>query len=418
MFIPPFTIGDVSDLLSIERLRNDSVSDCDFPVVCPFCGDRRGKMNFCICKDGEIKNTYRCFYCGAQGNMLQLYCELQGLHGADACKTAFHEIRRKLAGKERISIVPRTAKKKMEIRKMAAASASPADTDQRERVYREMLTMLRLKERHRKHLLSRGLDREQVSRMEEMGFKSTDSEAAASICRRLIKSGHSLEGVPGFYLNRDKEWRIAFFDYNEGFLCPVWTRERKLIGFQIRPDRPFKDRKYTWLTSNGKERGCSSKSPAGYFGKPDVGIVYVTEGILKAAAAHLATGKPFIGNPGVAHYKEVAEILKEMKEDGLRLVMECYDMDKLLNLSCEEDYDGNCANCAENVARGEECPKKRRKRDDVRRGCNHLYRICEEVGLQCQRITWDTGKDGLWNGTYKGVDDWQLAEKEVRRKAA
>ena len=80
MFIPPFTIGDVSDLLSIERLRNGSVSDCDFPVVCPFCGDRRGKMNFCICKDGEIKNTYRCFYCGAQGNMLQLYCELQGLH--------------------------------------------------------------------------------------------------------------------------------------------------------------------------------------------------------------------------------------------------------------------------------------------------------------------------------------------------
>ena len=57
MFIPPFTIGDVSDLLSIERLRNGSVSDCDFPVVCPFCGDRRGKMNFCICKDGEIKNT-------------------------------------------------------------------------------------------------------------------------------------------------------------------------------------------------------------------------------------------------------------------------------------------------------------------------------------------------------------------------
>ena len=50
-----FTIAEVADLLSIRRL-SDSYQD-EFPVECPFCGDLRGKCSFCICKNGELKNS-------------------------------------------------------------------------------------------------------------------------------------------------------------------------------------------------------------------------------------------------------------------------------------------------------------------------------------------------------------------------
>jgi len=413
MFIPPFTIEDVAQLLFIERIPSRSSQDSSFPVVCPFCGDRRGKMNFCICKDGDIKNTYHCYNCGEQGNMLQLYARLNGIQGTDCCKTAYHEIRHRLDGK---ACTDYHKVREKQLARMAEASAEPADYGKRDLVYREMLSMLHLKKRHRENLLERGFTFRQTEQMEELGFKSTEPEAAGSICRRLLKKGYSLDGIPGFYLNRNGDWRIAFFDYNAGMLCPAWTRNRELAGFQIRLDSPYKGMKYSWLTSSGKERGCSSKSPAGFFGKPDASIVYVTEGILKAAAAHLATGKTFIGNPGVGHYKEIAVILKQMKENGLKLVYECYDMDKLLNLACREDYDEACARCALEERGGTECPKKKKKREDIRRGCNHLYRACEELSLKCLRVTWDTDKDGLWAGRQKGVDDWKLEEQKEHMK--
>lgn len=69
-----FNISDVANLLGIKRLTEGN----SFNVVCPFCGDTRGKMNFRIVKDGELANTYHCFKCGAHGNMLTLLCRLDG----------------------------------------------------------------------------------------------------------------------------------------------------------------------------------------------------------------------------------------------------------------------------------------------------------------------------------------------------
>ena len=79
-----FTIAEVADLLSIRRL-SDSYQD-EFPVECPFCGDLRGKCSFCIRKNGELKNVYHCYHCGAAGNMLTLYAELSGIYGRNRIK--------------------------------------------------------------------------------------------------------------------------------------------------------------------------------------------------------------------------------------------------------------------------------------------------------------------------------------------
>ena len=81
-----FTITDVGNLLGIERLSGGD--DASYNVVCPFCGDRRGKCNFVVYKDGELANVYHCFHCDAAGNMLTLYVELTGLYGSDCYKKA------------------------------------------------------------------------------------------------------------------------------------------------------------------------------------------------------------------------------------------------------------------------------------------------------------------------------------------
>lgn len=72
-------------------------------------------------------------------------------------------------------------------------------------------------------------------------------------------------------------------------------------------------------------------------------VPYVTEGILKAAVAYELTGKTFLGNPSLGHYKEPEVILKEMRSRGLKTVMECYDMDKLMQVDCWENYHEECA---------------------------------------------------------------------------
>ena len=50
----------------------------------------------------------------------------------------------------------------------------------------------------------------EVRQMEERGFLSTDDENSVTIARKLLKKGFRLEGVPGFFINRDGDWEAAF----------------------------------------------------------------------------------------------------------------------------------------------------------------------------------------------------------------
>lgn len=58
----PFGIMDVVELLHLRIRRRQANS---VYVDCPFCGDRRGKMNV-----NFVKNVWRCNYCDEHGGML------------------------------------------------------------------------------------------------------------------------------------------------------------------------------------------------------------------------------------------------------------------------------------------------------------------------------------------------------------
>lgn len=410
----PFTITDVGALLGIQKLPGGGTDS--YQVVCPYCKDQRGKCSFHVIKGGKIANVYHCFHCGAGGNMLTLYADLNGIQGADRYREAYWRIQEELPfgyqeGRMRQRNVLQQEKKSRE------HLPRPADQKRRDAAYREMVKLLKLSDRHRRNLHKRGLTEAEISKMVDMGYRSTCAEESVSIARRLLKRGYRLEGVPGFFVNRSGDWEIAFYKKNSGLLCPVWSEEGLLEAFQIRLDVPYEKRKYVWLSSARLDKGCSPGSPVGLSGSRDIRKVYVTEGILKAEIAHQRTGKTYIGNPGVLNYKELEHLLGSLKERGLKEVVEAYDMDKFMRVECRRDYGIDCRKC---TCDGPECQKKQEKRDKIRSGCVKLYEICRKLSLACSRAAWDLDADGMWQGNYKGIDDWELSgcPQEYGRKAA
>lgn len=405
MYEHPFTIKEVAWLLSIRCL--DGGTDQEFPVECPYCGDTRGKCSFCISKNGEIKNVFHCFHCGQGGNMLTLYADIMGISGYDRCKVAYQDIVNRLenggqvTGKETKKIISRYKGK------TPVPKRSPEYVDF---VYRQMLALMQLQDLHKADFKRRGATDFEIGELEKKGYKSVEPKNARLLAKKLEEKGIQLDGIPGFYRNRDGKWEASFYEGNKGYLCPVYSLDQKIKGFQIRVDHPVNKRKYIWFTSSGFESGTSSGSPAGISGyiSPVQKNIRVTEGILKAELASMRSGFPYIGIPGVGNYKSLQPVLEVLKQKGLQTVFECMDMDKMLDLTCRCDCKETCIWCEtpERLLKKQECPHKRRKRDTIRKGCLKLYEMCETLNLNCMRISWDTDEKGLWLGNYKGVDDW------------
>lgn len=428
-YTAPFTILDVAAYLGIERLedcqRGYRVKDPknEANVVCPFCGDARGKASICVCRDGEVKNVFHCYDCGSGYNMVTLYAELKHMKGKDRYKRAYRELYRKKQRQGNGKMRSRRAmqQESQKVKKRASSQkkkmAKPLDKEQVDETYRAMLKYLTLEDVHKKDLVRRGVSEEIINRMVKKGYRSISVEESLTIARRLLKEGCKLEGVPGFFKNWKGEWDINFHEGNRGYLCPVYDIDGFLRGFQIRLDQPKKKNKYVWLSSSGMEKGTSITSLVGVSGTPKGERICLTEGILKAEIASQLLGVCFLGNPGIGNWRDLSEVLKAAKERGVRHVEEMYDMDKMLRLTCQEDYDENCSECEYQEEHGNpdfKCPKKRLKRDTIRKGCNAAYRVCRELGLTCERKLWDVGDDGLWDEHEKGIDDWET--RDLRKK--
>ena len=185
-------------------------------------------------------------------------------------------------------------------------------------------------------------------------------------------------------------WTINFGSRTAGILLPAVGMDGLICGMQIRLDTPLRRRddppgksgaKYIWLSSIGKPHGVTSGSPLHFVGEPFAKTVYVTEGLLKADIAHCLTGRSFVAVAGVNSLNGLESALRCMAQNGTKLVVEAYDMDK-----SENEY---VADAAEKV-----------------------QQIAHTAGLQSTSL--------VWNTAYKGIDDWQLAlrQEETKEKAA
>lgn len=363
----PFTIMDVASLPRLNIRRNGGSR---VYADCPLCGDRRGRLSMSL----EL-NVWRCFNCGEHGGMLALYGMAQGMDN----KTAYHDICDRLtvdgfSSDYEVTLPPRLPQ---------AVTAPPEEVH---RTFSALLSMLTLTEAHRAHLREvRGLTDAQIDRFR---FRSTPPVSQCpAIADALIKRGYTVEGVPGFYIDKRGRWTVAFYSVTAGFLIPAYGIDGRIQGAQIRLDRPLKRQgdppdkpgaKYIWLSSAEKDHGTSSGSPVFFIGDPNAREVYVTEGGLKACIAHCLTGRTFAATAGANNVSGLEPVFAFLARNGTELVVEAEDMDKTSNR-------------------------------DVARGAAKVYAMARAAGMACKQLTWDPA--------YKGIDDWQLALRRNKQNS-
>lgn len=368
----PFTILEIASLLRLPIRRE--VADSVY-VDCPFCQRRKGKMNLNV-----RKNVWRCNRCGESGHMFQLYARMRGITVSEA-KLELVDLLSHDAAVEPLTLPPsKVAKKNVQID--LSPTASPQEID---RTMRVLLDMLTLTEAHRKHLRDvRGLTDEQI---EYLGLKST---AAYKLChiipQKLMAQGCTVEGIPGFYVDKKGKWTVNFTTWAAGILIPVRSVDGLILGAQIRLDVPFKDdqndsedkgTKYIWFSTSTKYKGASPGSPAGFIGDPHARVVYVTEGCLKAGIAHCLMNRAFLSIQGANNLGGLKDALAQLHMNGTEEVVEAHDMDKFSN-------------------------------EVVALGASKISLLARQYGMKCRSLT--------WNPNYKGIDDWQLALKRRHQK--
>ena len=370
----PFNIMDVAELLKLRIRRRQANS---VYTDCPFCGDKRGKMNI-----NFAKNVFRCNYCDEHGGMIALYARVCGIGSSEAYREICEALQTGLRAPEyEVKAAPQTPPPPL-------PNSEMADINVIHQTLSLLFEMLTLSETHRNNLRARGLTDEQIDRF---GFKSTPpTYLCLSYTERLKKQGCTVQGVPGFYINDDGKWTVKFHKRTSGILIPIRGIDGLIRGAQIRLDVPIKDEnedsnkegtKYLWFSSSNKYMGTTSGSPVHFVGDPFARVVYVTEGALKGYIAHCLMNRSFACIAGANNPGQLDPLLSILAHNGTQMIVEAHDMDKYRN-------------------------------EMIEKGASKIYLMASKYKMASRRLT--------WNPNYKGIDDWQLAlrmkETEPTRK--
>lgn len=381
-----YGILDVVQVLHLRKRRGNNYD-------CPFCGETHGKLNINV-----EKNVFRCNRCDVSGGMLKLYADLHNVTLSEANQ----QIREALGKGEYRTDYAKPVQKETETIRLASAE----DID---RTYRKMLSLLTLNRKHQEDLLKRGLKQEQI---EEQHYRSVPLFGIRNMTDRLEKEGCTLQGVPGFYRDKDGAWTMNFKAENSGILIPIVSLEGLIQGFQIRVDHVTDTKKYIWLSSVSYNQGVSSGSPVHVIGNLKAERIYLTEGALKGTIAHYLSGETFICVAGVNQYRNLRPVLEQMQGYGMKQLLEAYDMDKKMKVVCDK-HDSKCGSCMEQFPAV--CQHKADKRKIIQNGCRKVYEICRELSLPMCRMVWDMDENGEWKGNIKGIDDYFVAMKSEEK---
>lgn len=145
---------------------------------------------------------------------------------------------------------------------------------------------------------------------------------------------------------------------------------------QIRRD-DVKKRKFRWVSSAELKNGCKAEGWTHLAGVPSETML-LTEGPMKADVIHALTGHAVLAVPGVNALTQLEIMLKQLREQGLKKIMTAFDMDMATN-------------------------------PHVQKGYRQLLLLLDGMGL--------TFGTYLWDGSYKGLDDyvWEFCLSRKRK---
>lgn len=303
-----------------------------------------------------------------------------------------------------------------------------ADIETLDKVYRDLLSRLRLNENHRQDFLQRGLTEEQI---DEFMIRSIPSIGLFSIPESILRN-YSLKGVPLFG-KKNGNWVLNMTPGKTGVFVPYYDLQGRIQQLQIRYDidpnaedpEEEKKNRYRWGTSSTLEEGTSATNVT-FWGRlskmgTEKNYVIVTEGGIKANVSSYLSGEPVVAVPGVTCYSCFEEIVSWCKANG-KYIIEAFDMDgkryqnevkvtidlndppKTLDPKIVEELRYNPNRF---LLRNRETKEVRLVNESVRRGIKKMYGIANEAGVGMVPF--------IWEPEFKGVDDYLLHLKETNR---
>ncbi len=391
----PFSMNQVLDLVHAEMKGKGRWRD----VSCPYANGKEIRVNV---EEGTWNCFHECSTCprhprpGSSG-ILDLYCFFMNVENRPQ---AYKQLMSTFYGD---AFVPKayTPPKKEPVEQQdddPSDDESLAPIEVRDAAYRYFLSLCVLTKVHRKELHARGLtDRD----IDKIGYRSVPQSGLRQMARALVGAGVNLDKVPGFYFDK-KSGTYNIFPHQSGIFIPYFDVNGKIQGLQIRYDvkitddmpeetvKELKKKRYRWFSSAYAEykfgNGTGSKNYA-YFGSLNLykednpeGVVYVTEGALKAQVAESLCKKVygkqriFVAVPGVSCYTTFRALCRKLKENGIVRMVDVFDSD-------------------------------RHKNESVMNAIRTMKGISESYGIEF--ISWNFGTK------QKGIDDF-LLEKASR----
>ena len=242
-----------------------------------------------------------------------------------------------------------------------------ASAEVRDNTYSNLLSLLTLCPTHQSALKERGLKSEE---MERLCYRTTPTTRLKRIVTELLERGCILDGVPGFYCQKDSgQWVLDI--RGSGIMLP----DRNLLGqieaIQVRLDKVYNQKFYN-LTSVDQYYGTKSKCCPHYVGVHEGDeVVCLTEGVMKSDLAYsFAEGSPyecgFVGLTGIPSYSQYERALEELDSIGV----------KRINVMVDSDY---------------------QVKEEVRKARDRYIEMGAAAGFEMAPIT--------WTQKQKGVDD-------------
>ena len=321
----PCDIEQVVDLLGIEVVRDTGTQ---LHCRCPFCADRKAHFNVKL-RD----NVFRCNRCGKGGGILHLYAEY--------CEVDRHTAYEELCRIFRADNPDRPREYQRKKRAIEVAELPMASVEVRNNTYSNLLSLLKLCPTHRAALLERGATPEEI---EWLGYRTTPTTRYKRIIAELIERGCVLEGVPGFYCQRETgQWVLDF--RGSGIMMPDRNIAGQIEAIQIRLDRVYRQKFYNF-TSVEQYYGTQAKCCPHCIGVHEgIQSVCLTEGIMKADLAYCfaqgsAYASGFVGLTGANNRGQFDRALKELWDIGIRQIKIMLDSDYLVNeaVNAGRDY--------------------------------------------------------------------------------
>lgn len=260
---------------------------------------------------------------------------------------------------------PREYKRRRKI--IETAELPIASAEVRDNTYSNLLSLLTLCPTHQASLKERGLTRDEI---DWLGYRTTPTTRLRRIVTELLERGCFLDGVPGFYCQKDTgQWTLDI--RGSGIMLPDRNLNGQIEAIQVRLDKVYNQKFYN-LTSIDQYYGTQSKCCPHYVGVHEGDeVVCLTEGVMKADIAYnFALGTSyesgFVGLTGVPSYSQFERALEELNSIGVVRI----------NIMVDSDY---------------------QVKEEVRKARDRYIEMGVAAGFEVAPITWTQKR--------KGVDD-------------